>query len=101
MKLIAGSIYDSKVTEECGAVYFVESEHETIDELYAVRDITLNRSKQNENWGILNFIWPINRIVNLSSAWQTFAHIVNLTNPPIGPKELGTMYLTSITEVYC
>ena len=49
MKLIAGSIYDSKVTEECGAVYFVESERETIDELYAVRDITLNRSKQNEN----------------------------------------------------
>ena len=87
MKLIAGSIYDSKLTEECGAVYFVENEHETIDELYAVRGITLNRSKQKGNWGTLNFIWPINRIDNLSSVWHTFAHIVNLTNPPIEPKE--------------
>ena len=52
-----GSISDSKLTEECGAVYFVESEHEimsdrgfSIQELCAVRrDITLNRPKQKEN----------------------------------------------------
>ena len=47
-----GSISDPKLTEECGAVYFVESEHEimsdrgfSIQELCAVRDITLNRPK--------------------------------------------------------
>ena len=37
-------------------------------------------------WGVLNSIWIINRIEILSSSWQTFAHIVNLTNPPVGPK---------------
>ena len=51
-----GSISDSKLTEECGAVYFVVSEHEimsdrgfSIQELCAVRGITLNRPKQKEN----------------------------------------------------
>ena len=119
-----GSISNSKLTGECGEVYFVESEHEimsdrrfSIQELCAVRGITLNRPKQKENdqfaerdiatnfdiavtrihverfigrarnWGILNSIWPIKRIDILSSTWQTLAHIVNLTNLPIGPKE--------------
>ena len=99
-----GSISDSKLTEECGAVCFVESEHEimsehgfSIQELSAVRGMTLNRPKQKENdqfaerdiatnfdiaatrihvesfigrvcnWGILNSIWPINKIDILSS----------------------------------
>ena len=51
-----GSISDSKLTEEYGAVYFVESEHEimsdrgfAIQELCAVRGITLNRPKREEN----------------------------------------------------
>ena len=39
------------------------------------------------DWGISNSVWPINRIEILPSIWQTLAHIVNLTNPPIGPKE--------------
>ena len=39
------------------------------------------------DWGILNSVWPINKMEILSSTWQTLAHIVNLTNPPIGPKE--------------
>ena len=51
-----GAISNSKLTEECGAVYFVESEHEimsdcgfSIQELCAVRGITLNRLKHKEN----------------------------------------------------
>ena len=119
-----GSISDSKRTEECVAARFVESKHEImndhgflIQELCAVRGITLNRPKQKENdqfaerviatnfdiaatrihverfigrvrnWGISNSIWQINRIDILSSTWQTLAHIANLTNLPIGPKE--------------
>ena len=88
----------------------------SIQELCASRGITLNRRKQKENdqfmevdvatnfviattrihvkrfigrvreWGILNSVWPINRMDILSSTWQTLAHVVNLTNPPIGPK---------------
>ena len=42
---------------------------------------------QVRDWGILNLVWPINRMDILSSTWQTLAPIVNLTNPPIGPKE--------------
>ena len=38
------------------------------------------------DWGMLNSVWPINRMDIFSSAWQTLAHIVNLTNPPIEPK---------------
>ena len=98
----------------------------SIQELCAVRGITLNRLKQKEidqfaerdiatnfdnaatrihverfigrvrNWGILNPIRPINRVDILSSIWQTPAHIMNLTNLPIGPKELGPTHLTSI-----
>ena len=51
-----GLICDSKLTEECGAVHFVESENEitsdrgfSIQELCAVKGITLNRPKQKEN----------------------------------------------------
>ena len=39
------------------------------------------------DWGILNSVWPINRMDILSSTWQMLGHIVNLTMPPIGPKE--------------
>ena len=39
------------------------------------------------DWGILNSVQPINKMGIFSSAWQTLAHIVNLTNPPIGPQE--------------
>ena len=90
-----------------------------------MRSITLNRPKQKENdqsaerdiatnfdiaaiqihvehfigrvcnWGILNSIWPINRIDILSSTWQTLAHIVNLTDLPI-----GLIHLTSTIRVY-
>ena len=50
-----GPISDSKPTEKCGAVYFVESEHEImryrrflIQGLCAVRSMTFNRPKQKE-----------------------------------------------------
>ena len=89
----------------------------SIQELCASRGMTLNRPKQKENdqfmeadvatnfdiaatrihverfigrvrdWSILNSVWPINRMDILSSTWQTLAHIFNLANPPIGPKE--------------
>ena len=89
----------------------------SIQELCAVKGIMLNRPKQKENdqfaeadiasnfdiaatrihverfigrirdWGILNSVWPINRMDILSSTWQMLGHIVNLTMPPIGPKE--------------
>ena len=52
----SGSISDSKITEECGAIYLVEQEHEimshrdfSIQELCVSRGITLNRPKQKEN----------------------------------------------------
>ena len=94
------------------------------------RDIALNRPKQKENdqfaerdiatnfdisatqihverftgrvcnWRILNSIWPINRTEILSSTQQSYAHIVNLTNLPIGPKEWGPIHLTSLIWVY-
>ena len=38
------------------------------------------------DWTILNATWPINRMDLLSSTWQPFCHIVNLTMKPIGPK---------------
>jgi len=89
----------------------------SIQEMCALRGIPLNRPKQKENdqfaeidvasnfdiaatrihverfigrvrdWGILNAVWPINRIDILSSTWQMISHIVNLTMPTIGPKE--------------
>ena len=88
----------------------------SIQELCASRGITLNKPKQKENdqfmevdvasnfdiaatrihverfiervrdWGILNPVWPINRMDILSSTWQTLTHIINLTNPAIGLK---------------
>nr|XP_012563074.2 uncharacterized protein LOC105847821 [Hydra vulgaris] len=39
------------------------------------------------DWGIMNTVWPINRMDLLSSTRQMLAHIVNLTMPPIGPKK--------------
>ena len=38
------------------------------------------------DWAILNAVWPVQRMDLLSSVWQAFCHIVNLTMPPIGPK---------------
>ena len=47
---------DSKLTEECGAVYFVENKHEimgnrgvSIQELCVLKGITVSRPKQKEN----------------------------------------------------
>ena len=48
--IFPGSISDSKITEECGAVHLVEREHEIMsDRGCASRGITLNRPKQKEN----------------------------------------------------
>ena len=41
-----GSISDSKITEECGAVYLAERKHEIMSDS---RGITLNRPKQKDN----------------------------------------------------
>ena len=38
-------------------------------------------------WSILNGVWPVQRMDLLSSTWQALCHIVNLTMPPIGPRE--------------
>ena len=38
-------------------------------------------------WSILNAVWPVQRMDLLSSTWQALRHIVNLTMPPIGPRE--------------
>ena len=50
-----GSISDSEITEKSGAIMFVDTEHEiitdrgfSIQELCAVKGITLNRPKQKE-----------------------------------------------------
>ena len=42
---------------------------------------------QVRDWSIFNAVWPVQRMDLLSSTWQTLCHIVNLTMPPIGPKE--------------
>ena len=54
--IFIGSISDSKITEECGAVHLVEREHKimsdhgfSIQELCASWGIILNRPKQKEN----------------------------------------------------
>ena len=39
------------------------------------------------NFNILNNIWPMNRTELLSSTGQMLCHIVNITMPPVGPKE--------------
>ena len=89
----------------------------SIQELCTVKGITLNRPKQKENnqfeqsdvaanfdiaatrihverfigrvrdWAILNAVWPLNQMDLLSSTWQMLCHIVNITQPPIGPKQ--------------
>ena len=38
-------------------------------------------------WSILNAVWPVQQMDLLSSTWQALCHIVNLTMPPIGPRE--------------
>ena len=38
-------------------------------------------------WSILNAVWPIQRMDLISSTWQALCHNVNLTMPPIGPRE--------------
>ena len=88
-----------------------------IQEYCAEKGVTLNRPKQKDtdqfahvdvarnfdiaatrihverfigrirDWGIMNTVWPINQMDILSSTWQMLGHIVNLTMPPIGPKE--------------
>ena len=40
------------------------------------------------DWDILNSVWPLQRMDILSSVWQSLCHIVNITSPPIGPKEV-------------
>ena len=54
--IYSGSISDSKLTKECGAVYFDEIEHKimsdrrfSIQELCIVRGVTFNKPKQKEN----------------------------------------------------
>lgn len=89
----------------------------SIQDLCAEKGVTLNRPKQKENdqftntenqrnfdiastrihverfigrvrkWKILNDIWPMNRVDILTCVWQMLCHTVNLTCPPIGPKE--------------
>jgi len=39
------------------------------------------------DWTILNNIWPLNRLDLLGSTWQLLCHVVNITMPPIGPRE--------------
>ena len=89
----------------------------SIQEYCALKGVTLNRPKRKEHdqfpesdvalnfdiaatrihverfigrvhdWGILNAMWPINRMDILSFTWQMICHIVTLTMSPIGPKE--------------
>lgn len=88
-----------------------------IQDLFAEKGVTFNRPKQKDsnqflevdtqknfdiaatriyverfigrvrNWKILNSICPLNRIDMLTCVWQMLCHTVNLTCPPIGPKE--------------
>ena len=37
-------------------------------------------------WGILNKIWPIQRMDVFNRTWKVRCHIVNLCCEPIGPK---------------
>lgn len=89
----------------------------SIQDLCSAKGITLNRPKQKENpqfnetevqrnfdiastrihverfigrvrdWKILNNTWPLVQIDMLTCVWQMLCHTVNLTCPPIGPKE--------------
>ena len=119
-----GSISDTEITEKTGVLEYVNEGHEvmtdkgfSIQDLCAIKGVTLNRPKQKEadqfsqpdimrnfniastrihveryigrvrNWKILNNIWPMNRIDLLSFTWQMLCHTVNLVFPAIGPKE--------------
>ena len=87
----------------------------------AIKGVTLNRPKQKDadqfsqadvkkrfdiaatrihverfigrvrDWSILNNVWPLNRMDILSSTWKMLCHIVNITMPPIGPKQKSTL----------
>ena len=89
----------------------------SIQDSCSSKGITLNRPKQKENpqfyetevqrnfdiastrihverfigrvrdWKILNNTWPLVQIDMLTCVWQMLCHTVNLTSPPIGPKE--------------
>ena len=89
----------------------------SIQELCATKGVSLNRPKQKDadqfsqteehrnfdiastrihvehfigrvrDWTILNNVWPLSRMDILSSTWQMLCHIVNITMPPVGPKE--------------
>ncbi len=39
------------------------------------------------DWTILNNTWPLTKMDILCPTWQTLCHVLNLTLPPIGPKE--------------
>ena len=39
------------------------------------------------DWTVLYAVWPLQRIDLLSSMWQSLCHVVNITCPPIKPKE--------------
>lgn len=119
-----GSISDSAITEKTNILEFVSEEREvmtdrgfSIQDLCAIKGITLNRPKQKEgsqfsaeeiqrnfdvastrihverfigrvrDWKILNNTWPLNRMDLLSSTWQMLFHTVNLVMLPIGPRE--------------
>ena len=92
-----------------------------IQEICAIKGVTLNRPKQKDadqfsqadvkknfdiaatrihverfigrvrDWSILNNVWPLNRMDIVSSTWQMLCHIVNITMPPIGPKQKSTL----------
>lgn len=89
----------------------------SVQDYCAEKGITLNRPKQKDNpqfsemedernfniactrihveryigrvrdWRILNAVWPLNRCDLLTCVWKMLCHTVNLTCPPIGPKE--------------
>ena len=76
--IFPGSISDSKITGECGAVYLLEHEHEImsdqgfpIQQLCASRDKTLNLPKQKEKnnlWKLtLQLILILQQLVSMSN----------------------------------
>ena len=72
-----------------------------IQDLCAIKGITLNRPKQKDgeqfnqpdikrNFDIAATRIHVERFIGrdlLSSTWQTLCHIVNIIMPPIGPKD--------------
>ena len=116
-----GSISDSSITEKTGTINWVESEHEVMADkgfavldLCAVKGIYFNRPAHKmgdqftqvevassfdiastsihvRDWSMLNAIWAVQQMDMLSSTWQPLCHIVNLTMPPIDPKNETTV----------